>query len=288
MLKISSMSSVESNLAHIIVFGNEKGGSGKSTTAMHVAIGLLRLGYTVATFDLDARQGSLTRYLANRFEYVAREKEDLPSPIHFPIDKALDDSAADQQMKDRAYLTSALTEIKNHVDFIVIDTPGADTFLSQFAHAQADTIFTPMNDSLIDLDVLARIDTATMEIKGPSIYTKLVQNSRLTKLGVENKDIDWIVMRNRLSPNTSANKDSIAKLLDQMAEKFDFRLAPGFSERELFRELYLKGLTLLDLKQENSSDMTMSMLAARQEMRLLLRCIMPEKHKGYPQKKKQG
>lgn len=274
-----------SSEAHIIVFGNEKGGSGKSTTAMHVAIGLLRLGYRVATIDLDARQGSLTRYLANRFEFVAREHEDLPSPMHFPIEKNVSDRVVDQENADRAFLLSAVAEMKNFVDFIVIDTPGADTFLSQLAHALADTIVTPMNDSFVDLDVLARIDTTTRMIKAPSIYTKLVQSSRLAKLGAEDKEIDWIVMRNRLSHLEAKNKKEIGTLLDTMAEKFDFRLAPGFTERVIFRELFPKGLTLLDLKQDPDAKMTMSAMAARQEIRLLLRFIAPEKVKGYPQKK---
>ncbi len=252
---------------------------------MHVAIGLLRLGYRVATFDLDARQGSLTRYLANRFEFIGQTKEDLPSPMHFPIEKHVDDRIVDQETKDRAFLLSAIAEVAEHMDFIVIDTPGADTFLSQLAHAHADTIVTPMNDSFVDLDVLARIDTATRTIKGPSIYTRLVQNSRLAKLGAENKDIDWIVMRNRLSHLEARNKREIGELLNVMAERFDFRLAPGFTERVIFRELFLKGLTLLDLKQEPDVKMTMSALSARQEIRQLLRFIAPEKYKGYPQKR---
>ncbi|MBM3566952.1 MAG: ATPase, partial [Alphaproteobacteria bacterium] len=52
--------------AHVIVLGNEKGGSGKSTTAMHLIAACLRDGRSVASIDLDARQGTLTRYLSNR------------------------------------------------------------------------------------------------------------------------------------------------------------------------------------------------------------------------------
>ena len=273
-----------SSSAHIIVFGNEKGGSGKSTTAMHTAVGLLRLGYTVASFDLDARQGSLTRYLANRFEYGIREKEDLPSPLHFPIEKHHEERVVDQEKKDKEFLASALSEVRPHFDFLVIDTPGADTYLSQLAHAYADTIVTPMNDSLIDLDVLAKLDTSTKIIKSPSIYTKLVQQSRLIKLAEEDKEIDWIVMRNRLSQKDGKNKRDIGELLNDMAEKFDFRVAAGVSERDIFRELFMKGLTLLDLKQEHEN-LTMEAIAARQEIRQLLRYIGPEKYKGYPNKR---
>ncbi len=270
--------------AHIIVFGNEKGGSGKSTTAMHAAIGLLRLGYNVATIDLDARQGTLTRYLANRFEFITREKDDLPAPLHFPIEKSDAANKIEAETADRDFLLSALAEMKPNVDFIIIDTPGADTFLSQLAHAHADTIVTPLNDSYIDLDVLGKLDTATRMIKAPSIYTKLVQNSRLAKLGAENRDIDWIVMRNRLSHVESENKKDIAALLEKMSEKFDFRIAPGFTENLIFRELFPKGLTLLDLKQDPETQLTMSAMAARQEIRQLLRFIAPERHKGYPKK----
>ena len=276
---------MSNSAAHIIVFGNEKGGSGKSTTAMHVAIGLLRLGYTVATIDLDARQGSLTRYLANRFEYGLRENCDLPSPFHFPIERHVEDRVVDAETKDRAYLLGAIGEMKHAVDFIIIDTPGADTFLSQLAHSFADTVVTPMNDSFIDLDVIARIDTASLEIKSPSIYTKLVQNSRLARLAQDNAEIDWIVMRNRLSHLEARNKKQIGALLEQMAEKFDFRLAPGLSERVTYRELFPKGLTLLDLKQEEGAVLTLPELSARQEIRQLLRVIGPERVKGYPTRK---
>lgn len=272
--------------AHIIVFGNEKGGSGKSTTAMHVAIGLLRLGYKVATIDLDARQGTLTRYMANRFDYIATTRQELPSPVHLPIEKAVSNLLTDQEKQDREFLLMALEELRPNFDFIVIDTPGSDTYLSRLAHSWADTLVTPMNDSFIDLDVIARINPATKEIIGPSIYTRMFEEQKELKKGRGGSDIHWIVLRNRLSHLDAHNKRDVGEMLNTLSERFGFEQVPGFGERVIFREMFLKGLTLLDLKEDPDSAMTMSALAARQEVRQLLRAINPQGLKGYPQKKR--
>lgn len=270
--------------AHIIVLGNEKGGSGKSTTAMHVAIGLLRLGYNVGTIDLDARQGTFSRYMANRFEYSAKARIALPTPLHFPIERSRADTVIEQEEQDRDFLLMAFEELHNHADFVVIDTPGSDTFLGQLAHSYADTLITPMNDSFVDLDVLARISPDTKEIKGPSIYTRMVKEQKEIRAARDGGTIDWIVMRNRLSSLDAKNKREVGELLNLIAEKFDFRLAPGFGERVIFRELFLKGMTLLDLKEAPDHQMTLSAVSARQEIRELLRCIAPENLKGYPKR----
>ncbi len=279
---------VMSQRAYIIVLGNEKGGSGKSTTAMHVAIGLMRLGYRVGSIDLDARQGTLTRYMANRFETVTRDKLDLPSPLHFPIERSKAETISAQEESDSGFLLMALDELSFAVDFIVIDTPGSDTYLGQLAHSYADTLITPMNDSFVDLDVLARIDPTTREIRGPSVYTRMVESARLAKQergGTSaSGPIDWIVMRNRLSSLDARNKRDVGEILERVASSYHFRLAPGFGERVIFRELFLKGLTLLDLKEIPDHQMTMSTIAARQEIRELMRCIAPESRRGYPKK----
>jgi chromosome partitioning protein len=268
--------------AHIIVLGNEKGGSGKSTTAMHVAIGLLRLGYRVGSIDLDARQGTFSRYMANRFEYSAKERLSLPIPFHFPIERSKADTVVAQEEQDRDFLQMAFEELNTQTDFIVIDTPGSDTFLAQLAHSYADTLITPMNDSFVDLDVLARISPDTKDIKGPSVYTRMVQEQKEIRKARNDETIDWIVMRNRLSSLDARNKREVGELLQAISEKYDFRLAPGFGERVIFRELFLKGMTLLDLKEAPDHQMTLSAVSARQEIRELLRCIAPETLKGYP------
>ena len=258
-----------SHNANIIILGNEKGGSGKSTTAMHVAIGLLFHGYRVATLDLDARQGSLTRYLANRFDYITRTQRVLDSPIHVPIEKSMLGSITDREREDRKNLSLVIEELKPQVDFIVIDTPGAESYLSLVAHAMADIVITPLNDSFIDLDVLARIDSSSQDIKGASIYTKIIQQTRTFR-----PQLRWIVMRNRLSLLRSKNKNEMNYFLNKLADEFKFEIAGGFAERVAFRDLFRDGLTLLDLSPKTGHTLSMSELSGRQEVRMLLSQIL--------------
>ncbi len=269
------------NTAHIIVFGNEKGGSGKSTSAMHTAIALLRLGYRVGTIDLDARQGTLTRYLKKRFEYIRRNMEHLPSPAHMAINKSTKESVSEQQAEEKSFLIMAMDELNHVCDFIIIDTPGTDSFLSRLAHSYADTLITPMNDSFIDLDLLADIDMKNYDIVGPSIYSQMVEDQRKIKKKRNGGTIDWIVMRNRISHLNTNNNKIIAKLLEKISRLAGFRLAHGFGERVVFKEMFLKGLTLLDLKEDQNGGLTLSQISARQEVRSLIMEIAPERLKGY-------
>ncbi len=255
--------------AQIIILGNEKGGSGKSTTAMHVAIGLLFQGYRVATIDLDARQGSLTRYLANRFDHITRTQRTLDSPVHIPIDRSEKPTIAERERDDRNNLSLVMNELRPNFDFIVIDTPGAESYQSLVAHAMADIVVTPMNDSFIDLDVIARIDSHTHEIRSPSIYTKIVQQTRRFR-----PQLRWIVMRNRVSLLRSKNKNEMAYYLNKLAEEYNFEIMAGFAERVSFRDLFREGLTLLDLSPKTGHTLSMSELSGRQEVRMLLSQIL--------------
>jgi len=72
----------QSGSAHVLVLGNEKGGSEKSTVALHVAVALLKAGQRVATIDLHCRQQSLTRYINNRSAWARRTSLDLELSVH--------------------------------------------------------------------------------------------------------------------------------------------------------------------------------------------------------------
>lgn len=257
--------------AHTIVLGNEKGGSGKTTTAMHVIALLLHEGAAVGSMDLDGRQRSLTRYVENRKAWADGAKVNLVMPDHVVMPKSELDTVAGAQAAEREAFESAYTRLAVANDFVVIDCPGSDSFLSRLGHAVADTLITPMNDSFVDFDLLGRVDPQSWKIKGPSVYAEMVWESRKRRLVADGGEIDWIVMRNRLSTLAAKNKRRVEGVLEDLATRIGFRLAPGFGERVIFREMFPSGLTLLDLRSEGvEATLSMSHVAARAEVRALL------------------
>ena len=253
---------------YVIVLGNEKGGTGKSTTAMHIITFLLDMGYSVGSIDVDARQGTLTRYCLNRAETKKNEISDLPTSNHCALYKSTASSIEDAKKEDEEKLDQAIQE-RSSCDFIVIDTPGNDTFLARHAHSYADTLITPLNDSFIDLDVISNINGETLEVTRPSIYAEWVWEQKKHRAIRDKGSIDWIVLRNRLASIHSKNKEKMDLVLQKLSKRLAFRLLEGFSERVIFKELFPKGLTLVDLKRAKQP-MTLSNLAARQELRSLM------------------
>lgn len=256
---------------HVIVIGNEKGGAGKSTVAMHLLVCLMRMGRRVGVIDLDLRQASLSRYLANRRRWSEKRGVELPMPEEIVLPQSAARHLDEVEREELAAWRGAVSDLKARCDFIIIDAPGADTHYARLAHAAADTILTPINDSFIDFDLLAEVDPDTFEVGRPSFYAELVWECRKRKAAAERKSIDWVVMRNRIASLDARNKRRVGRGLRKLSEKVGFRLAPGFSERVIYRELFPLGLTLLDLTESGSSvQFTMSHVAARQELRDLL------------------
>lgn len=261
--------------AHVIIVGNEKGGSGKTTTTMHLIIALLRLGFTVGSMDIDARQRSLSRYIENRRQTIAKEEQSLPLPHHIIIQKSPFTQLKEAETDERERFLKGLSRIYYNNDFVVIDTPGSDTYLSRLSHAFADTVITPINDSFVDLDVLANIDGQTMKIVRPSIYSEMMWEQKLERAKRDGGSIEWIVMRNRLSNIDARNKRHMTSVLGELSRRIGFRVAPGFSERVIFREMFLQGLTVLDIMDgpNTTSSISLSHVAARQEVRDLLKIL---------------
>ena len=257
-------------MSHIIVFGNEKGGSGKSTTAMHVATALVRMGHRVGAVDLDLRQSTLGRYLRNRDSTQRRTGRDLALPRLGTLPETAGTEPG--QHPQEARLAAAIAALEPHSDFVVVDCPGAHTRLAQLAHALADTLVTPLNDSFVDLDLLAETG-ADGEVLGPSIYTRMVARVRGMRAEAGLDPVDWIVARNRLSGQEAPNKDRMTAALQKLSREEGFRLASGFSERVIFRELFPQGLTLLDLTEEGAGKLSISAVAARQELRDLVAAL---------------
>jgi len=263
-----------SKIPYVFVVGNEKGGAGKTTCTMHLIASLIEMGLKVASIDTDSRQHSLTRYIENRKVFKANNPDiNLVIPDHFLVTNSTARDVATQESEEQAAFDLALSTASLS-DVVVIDTPGSYSFLSRLAHSYADTIITPINDSFLDIDVIAKVNSQDLSIISPSIYSEMVWQQKMIKAQKTGKSIDWIVMRNRLSNINSKNKSQIFNVLTNLAKRISLKIAPGFSERVIFRELFLDGLTLLDLlKLQHIKKFTSSHLAARQELREFMNFI---------------
>jgi chromosome partitioning protein len=255
--------------AHVIVVGNQKGGAGKSTVAMHVIVALMRMGRRTGVIDLDIRQRSLTRYIENRARWIAARGAKLPLPQILELSESRERQLDAAEAEEESALRAALRRLSETCDFIVIDSPGGDSHLARLAHAFADTLVTPLNDSFVDFDLLGDIDANNADIVRPSIYSEMVWDSRKKKALAERTPIDWVVLRNRTATSKieAKNKQRVGQALATLSARIGFRLAPGLSERVIFRELFPQGLTLLDLDAAGEGEMKMGHLAARQELR---------------------
>lgn len=254
----------------IIVFGNQKGGTGKSTLAMHLVVSLLQKGKKVATIDVDARQGTFSRYIENR-EITKRENPGVLTPHHTPLFESEADSVLEMKKENLENFSNLIKSLENF-DYIVVDTPGNDNNLSRIAHSFADVIITPMNESFIDLDLLVRINDSTETTLKPSSYAEMVWNQKKEKAIRDKGNIDWIVLVNRMSNVLSKNRTELDRVLSALARRIGFRLAKGFKERVIFRELFLSGLTLLD-RDISATQTSLSHIAARQELNDLLKSL---------------
>ena len=263
------MSEAEGAPAKVIVVGNEKGGSGKTTTAVHLIVALLRDGHRVASIDLDNRQATLTRYLDNRQVYADAAGLDLPRPLHRTL------SGTGEPSADARRLDQLVADFDAGADYLVIDTPAGEQPLGRHAHGLADLLITPLNDSFLDFDVLANVAPGSAGMPRIGSYAAMVWEQRKRRAARDGGSIDWVVVRNRLSNLDAHNKRAMAEALDRLSKRIGFRLAPGFGERVIFRELFPVGLTLLDLRDSRPNGrMTLSQVAARQELRALLDAVL--------------
>ena len=261
--------------AHVIVLGNEKGGSGKSTTAMHVAVALLNVGQRVATIDLNSRQKSFTHYIDNRRTWAKRARLDLKIPIHFCIARGSTLRLDENEAIEFTGLVEAVSSVEQSHDFIVVDTPGNDSYLMRLAHSMADTLITPLNDSFVDFDVLGMVDPTTYEVTGESHYAEMVRDARRQRRKVDGVQMDWIVVRNRLAVLGSRNKQLVGQNLAQLGTRLGFRCAEGFAERVVYREFFPRGLTALDSLDEATLGTRPSLahVTAREEVMGLIKAL---------------
>jgi len=258
---------------HVVVIGNHKGGCGKSTVAMHLIVSLLKESQHVASFDLDLTQQTLTRYIENRVEWGRLYGVPLELPDHYVIvEPSL--AAPHPDATDATVFTSRLVALPAGYDFVVIDTPSGENHLSLLAHALADTLITPINDSFVDLDVIGTMAPSSDSKPRRSRYTEMVTAANERRRLVSNRPTDWVVVRNRLPRLTSRNQRQVAEMLELMAPELGFRTVRGLSDRVIFREFFPIGLTAFDPLDEAQLGLNIDMAhMARAEVRDLVREI---------------
>ena len=245
---------------HVIVFANEKGGTGKSTTAVHVAIALAAKGARVACLDLDHRQRTVGRYLDNRAETIRRTGQDLPMPVH-----ATHTAQTEEAFED------VWARLSEGADYLIVDTPGRDDHYARTAAALSNTLVTPINDSFVDFDLIGQVDPETFQVKRPSFYSELIWDVRKQRARADGTTIDWVVLRNRLQHIEARNMKRVSDALTQLAKRVGFRLIPGLGERVIYRELFPAGLTMIDSKAFGA--MGLAHVAARQELREMMAAL---------------
>jgi len=246
---------------HRIVFANEKGGTGKSTTAVHVAIALAYQGARVAALDLDPRQRTMFRYLENRSETERRRGIALPG-ARFGVFTGETVEELDRLAED----------LGDGCDFIVFDTPGRDDPFARHVATGADTLVTPLNDSFVDFDLIGQVDAESFKVKRLSFYAEMIWEARkkraMATIREQRREMDWVVVRNRTHHLEARNQKRIDDALTELSKRVGFRIAQGLSERVIYRELFPSGLTLLDKGQ--LGELGTSHLVARQELRSLI------------------
>jgi chromosome partitioning protein len=261
--------------AHVIVLGNEKGGSGKSTIAMHAAVALLQAGQRVATIDLDSRQRSFTHYVDNRRDWATRAGVKLAIPQHYCVARGLGARLDEIEAQEFSAFAAAVSAVEQTHDFVVIDTPGTDSYPMRLAHSMADTLITPLNDSFVDFDVLGTVDPSSFELTGLSHYSEMVREARRQRRLVDGGLTDWVVVRNRLSALGSRNKRLVAAGVEALARQLGFRTLDGIAERVVYREYFPRGLTALDEVDESvlGERPSPSHASARDEVKLLVEAL---------------
>ena len=258
----------------VIVVGNEKGGAGKSTLAIHIVCGLLHAGRRVAILDLDLRQRSMSHFFAHRAAWTAANGVTLPMPIEPDLGEGKALAKADEA-EQLATFDAAFAQAQD-ADVILIDTPGGDTALSRAAHAKADQIVTPMNDSFVDFDMLGTVDPVTLDLLKPSTYSESVWEARKHRAITEGRHaaIDWVVITNRLAVAEARNRRRLEEKMQKLAKRVGFRVGPGLRDRVIYRELFPFGLTVADLSSDvRPVAVSLAHVAARQEMRNLMQSL---------------
>lgn len=247
----------------IIVFGNEKGGSGKTTTIMNIMVALLKKGFTVASVDIDSYQHSLSSYIQKR-QHLIDSGLNILTSRHFRLIDGLGKKYLNpKEIDNKTYsqliipfdseigfieekIAHTIDTLSKDYQFILFDTPGSHTEISKTVHSFADIVATPINDSFLDFELLGKINPNDSNAITPGPYSAMLFDQRAKKAERSQKKIDWVVITHRLFEIDTRNQKNIDLAVHRLSKRLSFRMADGFGRREIYRASFDQGVTVLD------------------------------------------
>ena len=251
-----------------MVWGNAKGGVGKSTLALHFSLQCMHEKLSVACLDADGDQGTLFRSIENRKQYCKRNNISFPVPemIRFCPSAYANTSLAIEAI-------DAVLEQCAHFDIIVIDTQGSDTPVGRYIHQQCQVLISPLTDSLLDLDLfvnISQIQENSHHTLPLGSYAHMVWEQRLSKISQTQEHLEWVVVRNRMGGQISPTQMQLEKILKSLAPRVGFHIGPSIGDRSIFRELFPCGLTVMD----REGLTTLAHITARQEIKSVTQFVL--------------
>ncbi|MCJ8324116.1 MAG: AAA family ATPase [Rhizobiales bacterium] len=246
-MTVMTGNAAENNSSRVIVLGNEKGGTGKTTLAIHLLLGLQANGARVAAIDLDGRVGGFSRFLKNREAWAKNSRQNIYTPPFFTVSASQDNDINKREQEEFAGFAGAVEKLEHISDYLILDLPSGDTYLGRLAHSMADILITPINDGFLDVNVLGDVDNVDYSVNGINPYGQYVMDCLARRKNIDGSGFDWLLVKNRVSSLGAKHKQKVDKALTNLADKLGATIASNIGDRVIFRELYAMGLSVFDV-----------------------------------------